>query len=210
LIIGMFLFYIAYKTTDIAALEKIRKEAFESGKTGVIQEIEKNRQEESGQKAGTEDVQAVVDAILSGMQGIRTENGLCNKVLGNLAREMGFVQGIIYVKSKNEAQYNPAGEYALTDRKPQPFKAGETLPGQAAESKSLIVLYDIPEDYFMVSSGLGSSKPRYLLLCPVVTHNETIAVLELAAFKKPDEKTSDILNKVTADLGIRLNKFVVA
>jgi hypothetical protein len=210
LIIGLLLFYISYITTDIAASEKMRKEAFESGKAEIIQEIERKSKEESTQKAGMDDLQAAVDAILSGLQGARAQHGLCNKVLGNLAREMGFVQGIIYVKNKNEEMFNPSGEYALTDRKPQPFKAGETLPGQVAESKSLMVINDIPENYFVVSSGLGSSQPRCLILSPVLLNNETIAVLELASFKKPDERTHEILNKVSSELGPKLKKFISA
>jgi two-component system chemotaxis sensor kinase CheA len=71
-----------------------------------------------------------------------------------------------------------------------------------------MILYDVPENYFIISSGLGSSQPRYLLIAPVLLNNETIAVLELAAFKKPDENTSRILEKVLSEVGHKLNKFI--
>ncbi len=73
-----------------------------------------------------------------------------------------------------------------------------------------MVIYDIPENYFIVSSGLGSSQPRYLILAPVVFNDEPIAVLELAAFKKPDESTTRILDKVLSEVGQKLNKFITA
>jgi two-component system chemotaxis sensor kinase CheA len=74
----------------------------------------------------------------------------------------------------------------------------------------MMILYDIPEQYFIVSSGLGTSQPRFLLIVPVLFNEESVAVLELAAFRKPDDLTGKILNKVSSELGIRLNKFAVA
>jgi GAF domain-containing protein len=148
--------------------------------------------------------------ILSGIQSTRTASGFCNKVLGNLAKQMGFVQGILYMKQANGELFDATGEYALTDRKPPSFKIGENLPGQVAESKSMMIIYDIPENYFRISSGLGSSKPRFLLLAPVLFQEECVAVLELAAFKKPDETTGRVLDKLSSELGTRLNKFAVA
>jgi putative methionine-R-sulfoxide reductase with GAF domain len=209
--VGVFLFFIAYKTADPSGFEKSRKMAYESGKSEVLQEMEKKNQEEkSDDKVESADIEKAAGLILSGMQGIRSENSFCNRILTNLAREMGFVQGIFYVKDKKQGQYNPSGEYALTDRKPEPFKIGEGLAGQVAENKSAMTLYDVPEHYFTVSSGLGSSQPRFLLIVPVLFNEESIAVLELASFKKPDEITGRILDKVSSELGPRLNKFVVA
>jgi hypothetical protein len=210
-LVGLPVFFIAYRISDVVKFEKIKKESYELGKTEILQEIEKRKQvENTDHKDDAEEIDSVVNAILSGMQGVRTETGFCNKLLGNLAREMGFVQGIIYVKDKKEALYNPVGEYALTDRKPQSFRIGENLPGQTAENKTMMILYDIPEQYFIVSSGLGSSQPRFLLLVPVLFNEESVAVLELAAFKKPDEMTGKILNKVSSELGAKLNKFISA
>ena len=42
--------------------------------------------------------QKIIDAILTGIQAVRSENGLCNKILANLAKQLGFVQGIMYIK----------------------------------------------------------------------------------------------------------------
>jgi hypothetical protein len=209
-LIGTSLFIIAYKTSDASELEKVKKEAYESGKNEILQIGKKIEEVRNAQNIQEEDINKITDTILSGMQGIRTESGFCNKVLVNLAKNMGFVQGIMYIKEKKGVLFNPIGEYAITSRKPRPFKKGENIPGQVAESKSMMILYDIPENYFIVSSGLGNSQPRFLLLVPVLFNEESIAVLELAAFKKPDEITGKILNKVSSELGIRLHKFITA
>jgi transcriptional regulator with GAF, ATPase, and Fis domain len=208
---GIFLFILAYKTTDVTALEELKKTAAVAGKSEILREIEKrNQAERKDEKIAEEDLDKTIEGILSGMQGIRTESGLCNRILTNMAKQMGFVQGILYLKKAGSDTYEVTGEYALTDRKPGAFKNGETLAGAVADSKSVMVISDIPETYFNVSSGLGSTKPRFLILVPVLFQEQVTAVLELAAFKKPDETTSKILNKLSSELGIRLNKFVVA
>lgn len=208
---GVSLFILAYKTTDVAALEELKKTAAIAGKSEILLEIEKrNQAERKDDKIAEEDLDKTIEGILSGMQGIRTAPGLCNRVLTNMAKQLGFVQGILYLKKTDSDSYEVTGEYALTDRKPGSFKNGETLAGAVVDSKSLMVISDIPETYFSVSSGLGSSKPRFLILVPVLYQEQCTAVLELAAFKKPDDATSKILNKLSSELGIRLNKFVVA
>jgi hypothetical protein len=208
LIVGGFLFYVSYMNTNDSQLEKLKKDAYESGKSEVWNEIEAKKQTDTKQKEVIEDSNKAIESILSGIHGVRNENSLCNKLLISIAREVEFVQGVMYVKNKKDAQYYPVGEYALTERKPLPFKDGENLNGQVAVSKSPMILYDVPENYFIISSGLGSSQPRYLLIAPVLLNNETIAVLELAAFKKPDENTSRILEKVLSEVGHKLNKFI--
>jgi len=205
---GLLLFYIAFKAADSAKLERIRNEAYESGKSEVIQETERKKQEENRQQVKDEDIKKTAGSILSGINSVRSEAGLCNKLLTNLAREMGFVQGVMYTRNKKESVFHPCGEYALTDRKPEPFKDGETVAGQVVSGKSVTVIHDIPENYFTISSGLGSSAPTCLVLAPVIHNNETIAVLELAAFRKPDASVEKILEMILSEADPKINKFI--
>jgi hypothetical protein len=199
---GILLFYITFKTTDGEHFDSEIKNAYESGKTDILKDLEKRNQEEkSDQKAEQEDIDKTSTRILSGIRKAG-DSKTSHKILASLARNMGFVQGILYIKRPGEELFQAEGEFALTGQKPAPFRIGEGFAGQAAESKSIIILYDVPEQYFNVASGLGSSKPSFLLLVPVMFENECCGVIELAAFTKPDETTGKILQKVSADLGI--------
>jgi hypothetical protein len=198
---GIVLYYIAFKTTDANQADQQIHNAYESGKQEVLKELEKrNQDQQSDQKAEQEDIDHTVAQIFSGIR--KTGNAkIHHKILANLAKNMGFVQGILYIKGPKEELFHAEGEFALTGQKPAPFRSGEGLAGQAAESKSLVVLYDIPEHYFNIASGLGSSKPLFLLLVPVLFENECCGVMELAAFTKPDATTGKILQNVSAELG---------
>jgi GAF domain-containing protein len=198
---GLLLFYVAWQFTDEKKAVAERNEAYESGKASILHELEKrNQQEEQTQKSDQEDIDKAVHQILAGIKSGRSlKTG--NKILATLAKNMGFVQGILYIREKSGEMFNPEGEFAITSQKPSPFRQGEGLAGQVAASKLPMVLYDIPEQYFTIESALGSSKPRFLMITPVLFEGECFGVLELAAFIKPDDLTGKILQRLSVELG---------
>jgi transcriptional regulator with GAF, ATPase, and Fis domain len=197
---AMILFYLVYMFTDEKLAAGERKKAFEEGKAEILNELEKrNRVENEAKSTGEEDIEKMVSLIMTGIKsGRSTKTG--NRILANLAKHLEFVQGILYLKEK-DGLFNPEGEYALTGQTPAAFRSGEGLAGQVAESLTPMVLYDIPEQYFTVESALGSSKPRFLVIAPLVIDNECYGVIELSAFKKPDDNTGKILQKLSDELG---------
>src|SRR6202043_144541 len=74
--------------------------------------------------------------------------------------------------------------YAYKERKhvANRFYLGEGLVGQAALEKKPILLTNVHEDYIRISSGLGESAPRNVLVLPVLFEGEVKAVIELASF----------------------------
>jgi len=198
---GMILFYFVYRFSDEKIAEQERQKAYESGKAEILNELEKRNQvEKEVMQTGEEDIEKTVKQIMAGIKSGRSlKTG--NKILANLAKHLGFVQGILYVKDPSGDVYAPEGEYALTRQQPAAFRKGEGLAGQVAESKTPMVLYDIPEQYFTIESALGSSRPRFLLLTPLIFEDECYGVIELAAFKKPDDLTGKIMQRLSVELG---------
>jgi uncharacterized membrane protein len=200
-IAGMLLFYFVYQFTDEKKAEEERKKAYESGKAEILKElVKRNQAEKEVNLTGDEDIEKTVSRILTGVKSGRSMK-TANKILANLSKHLGFVQGILYIREQSGELYTPEGEFALTGQKPVSFRKGEGLAGQVAESKTPMVLYDIPEQYFTVESALGSSKPSFLLLTPLISENECYGVIELSAFKKPDDLTNKIMQRLSAELG---------
>jgi hypothetical protein len=137
-----------------------------------------------------------------------TKHQFCEKILANIAKVSGLVQGIIYVKNKENGEFNALGKYAYYSLEPiKPFFEGESLPGQVAKDKKLINISKVPESYFKIVSGLGESSPCNILIFPIIEKDDVIAVTELASFaeyskdfEKLFEKLSTLIGKIIVKL----------
>ena len=82
---------------------------------------------------------------------------------------------------------------------------GQGIVGQCALEKHKIILENLPEDYFRVSSGLGQASPRSLLMLPLIFEGEVKGVLELASFEGFNPSHLALLDQLTESIGIVLN-----
>ena len=60
---------------------------------------------------------------------------------------------------------------------------GEGLIGQAALDKRIFLIDQLPEEHIKVTSGLGASSPRNLLIAPILVDGRVEAVVEFAALQ---------------------------
>lgn len=67
------------------------------------------------------------------------------------------------------------------------LEIGEGLPGQVAKDGRMMVITDIPGEYF-ITSGLGKSLPVSLIVFPVKNEEKVLGVIELASFHKFSDK----------------------
>jgi signal transduction histidine kinase/HAMP domain-containing protein/DNA-binding response OmpR family regulator len=97
--------------------------------------------------------------------------------------------------------------YAYRERKhlSNQFRLGESLVGQSALEKERLVLTEVPDDYIKIGSGLGESKPRNVLVLPVLFEGEVKAVVELASFNRYKDIHLTFLDQLAESLGIVLN-----
>ncbi len=87
--------------------------------------------------------------------------------------------------------------YAYERRKYQTkqIHPGEGLVGQCYLERNSIYLTDIPDKYIKITSGLGLSTPKSLLLVPLISNEEILGVMELASFQEFQEYQIDFLKK---------------
>jgi hypothetical protein len=139
---------------------------------------------------------------------VKTIESFCSKLLINLASELQIVLGIVFTGKGKGNTFTYLSGFALpADVKPADFKAGENLSGQVAENKELLILRDLPEQYFNVESGLGKSKPKNLIITPIVNNNKTIAIIELATFIDIDKNIELLVQKVSSLAAEKMAQF---
>lgn len=122
-----------------------------------------------------------------------------------LTTYLGASVGVFYlVTAAQELQL--IASYAYTHRKnlSNKFKPGEGLIGQALLEKKILVVDDLPEDYLLVGSGLGSAASKSILIVPIMMDGKVFAVMELATLKEFTELHIDFITIIAESLAVTL------
>lgn len=124
----------------------------------------------------------------------KSKEKLFDIFLNEIVKQTESVQAGLFltVESENKKmlRFNNGYAFYVSETDPVEIYFGEGLSGQVAIDKKLLNLSEIKVDRMPVYSGMGSSVPQNLIICPLINDNETIGVIELASFKKydlPDE-----------------------
>lgn len=137
---------------------------------------------------------------------------LSKAVISELSKYLEAAQGAIFIRDQDE-EGRPIlrlfGGYAFTDRKHirNQIAWGEGLVGQAAMEKEEISLTQLPEDYLLIESGLGSSRPSKIIAVPLIVRDEVQGVLELAFFSSWDEAKQSYLSQASSIIAQTLVDF---
>ena len=140
-------------------------------------------------------LESIVSEISNGLSKSADINEYFDKLLINISQPFKTVQGIAYALNSKTNKFETKSTYAYyTTESFKEFELGEGIPGQVAKDKKILLMENIPEDYIRIVSGLGTGTPKYLLVVPIISQNETIAILELASFEKTDINFDNFLN----------------
>lgn len=131
-------------------------------------------------------------------------------VIQKLVTYLGVEMGTIFLTSDtvgNRDHLETIAAYAYDRRKyiDRTFAFGEGLPGTCAVEQEKIYIDDIPEDYSDVISGVGQTRPRYVLLVPLKIENEILGILELASFRKIEPFELDFVDQLADSIASTLN-----
>ncbi|MBZ5751246.1 CHASE3 domain-containing protein [Metabacillus rhizolycopersici] len=132
-------------------------------------------------------VQKSVAEISTMYQGITDITELTQAFISKLAPLLQATYGVIYLRRSHEGEihYVKVAGYAIADeeRASVSFRLGEGLIGQAALDKRVFLIDKLPEEHIKVTSGLGASSPRNLLIAPILVEDRVEAVVEFATLQ---------------------------
>jgi signal transduction histidine kinase/CheY-like chemotaxis protein/CHASE3 domain sensor protein len=132
---------------------------------------------------------------------------ILKKLSSNLIEAItGYVKaplGTVYILGR-DYDYRLTAAYAA-DGAPGQIFPGSGITGQVIESKKVVIMERVPEDYINVTSSLGSSKPVALAILPLVYAHECIGVIELGLLKAPDALERQFLEENLESIAIAVN-----
>ncbi len=129
---------------------------------------------------------------------------LLDNLISSLVKYVNVnVGGLFILEEQDENQVLQLRACYAYDRKKyinKTVELGEGLIGQAYMEGRTIYLKKVPEDYIKISSGLGDTKPKCLLVVPLRSNDKIEGVLELAAFKEFEAHEIEFLEQLTGTL----------
>jgi hypothetical protein len=186
-----------------------------------ISKQDKETQEDIGNK-----IKKLTEDFIKGLSEIENDKKFAEEVLKRFSKKFEIVQGIFYLLSERKDAatgkiiqgYITLQDYAFYSIKEEEKKAvdeeeirfiiGETLPGQVAKNKKVLLLDVFPDNFVIVASGLGKGTPKYIAFIPIVKNDKTIAVIEVASFVEYTKNTEQIFTSIADKLADYTEKFV--
>ncbi|MDA3890608.1 MAG: GAF domain-containing protein [Salinivirgaceae bacterium] len=133
---------------------------------------------------------------------------LADQLLSHLVKRVNATLGAMYfhVKADKEEHLKLLAHFGL-NKEAQLENIGlkEGLTGQCFSLGKEKYMEDLPEKYFSISSGLGSSTPKILALIPMKIDELVIGVIELASFKPISDTNKEFLKRATENIASQLN-----
>jgi len=141
--------------------------------------------------------------LLQGEQDIDTLGG---KIVDFVARYLNAQVGAVYL-SETGQPLRLIGGYALpvaTSNGADSARPVGGLTQRVLQDRSVLLVSDVPPDYFPVSSGLGRGQARHLVLSPASADGVANAVLELGFFHTVAAHELEWLGMLAEPIGMAL------
>jgi len=170
-------------------------------------QIQETKQEEERKRYWVSDGLTKLNELLRKEENIED---LSFNILSYLINYLNANQGGIFIRN-NDDQNNIRLElkafYAFDRRKflKKSFEFGEGLVGNCALEKQTIHLREIPQNYIEITSGLGGSNPKSLLLIPMKIEEDVLGIIEIASFNDFEEYQIDFLEQASLSIASSLN-----
>jgi len=155
-------------------------------------------------------------AILETLPGHTDLNHFANELLNSLMPKINGLVGAFYIKdvsaknitdgASDSGTLSLSGSYAHPDGKNNSKKIypGKGLAGQCALEQKTRYISEIPDDYMPISSSLGETKSKHIVLAPVSYEGEVLGLIEIASLEKFSTINRNLIDQVLKNIGIIL------
>lgn len=167
--------------------------------------LQEARDEEAKRKEKDKQVNWATQGIAKFSNILRQDNDdlekLSYNIVRNLVSYMDAIQGAMFIlndEDEHDKHFQMTAAYAYNRNRfaDKRIELEEGLIGRCAYEKQSIYLVDIPDDHVTITSGLGDSNPRSLLIVPLKLNEDIFGVIELASYNQFHKYQIEFAEKV--------------
>jgi len=171
--------------------------------------IKKNKEDEILRKKEDDQRNWVAEGQAKFGEILRQNNDNLEKlsfeIISNLCKYVDAIQGAFYIledSDKNDVHFEQTAFYAYNRKKYSKKRIdwNEGLVGRSAFEKLTIYMDKVPEGYVEVTSGLGKSNPKSILIVPLKVNEEIHGVIEFGSFNLFEEYQIKFVEKVAESI----------
>lgn len=126
-------------------------------------------------------------------------------IVMNIVNYLEVNQGVIYLKEDKNGKeiLRLVAAYAYGKRRAlkAEMELNEGLMGRCFLEEETIYINDLPETYIKITSGLGESTPRSILLVPLKSENDVLGVIEVASFNDFQQYNIEFVERLSEMVG---------
>lgn len=205
---GGSVFALAYQNSVAEAKSKKSQDEMVSNQKEIEasqDELQKTLEEIEIKKLEEEKRMWANDGMVKFSEILRNNTGedLYSEVICELVKYVGAKQGKIFkaIDNKGVKALQVEATYAYDRFKYEIgddgiIEIGEGLVGEAYQEGDTIHITEIPSDYTTITSGLGESNPKAILIFPLMNEEVIEGIIELASFYEFEAWQIEFLSKV--------------
>ena len=152
-------------------------------------------------------------SISSLTQGRREVGEVARLALDELVPAVGAQYGAFYLAEEagqdgeRDVELRLLAAYGDPGRpdRPRSFRLGQSLVGQAALSRRIISVPDLPPDYVRIGSGIGEVAPKSLAVVPIAIGDRLLAVVEFASVNRFTDVHDSFFERLRDTFGVNLD-----
>ena len=147
-----------------------------------------------------------IGTLAIAMQGNRQISEVAQVIIDHMARCLNAQIGAIYIVEAKKMQLTFLAGYAVDKIKRESpiITLGEGLVGQCALGRKTIAISQIPENYFVIDTGIGAVKPQNIIAVPLVHEDSLVGVIELGTITAFTELQKLYLESILMPVSIGL------
>jgi len=139
---------------------------------------------------------------------------LCYELISNLVEYMNANLGaLFFINNENpdDIYFVQMATYAFEQKKVLKKKIypEQGLIGRVYNEKQTIYLSEIPSGYITITSGLGESAPKNLLIVPLLINKEVYGAIEIASFNILKGYQIEFIEKIGENIASTINNVLV-